>query len=125
LLVIKTSKKVIGGFSTAPFTSENTGRQGQEKGFLFGISEGKLTLYPLIEGKKAVSYAKDKIIFGKSEMRIELNSLTLSSNFGLSGSSFEANGHNVNDFLEEGDKVRDIKLQDYEVYQIIYEDQTI
>jgi hypothetical protein len=58
-------------------------------------------------------------------MRIEANSLALSSNFGLSGNSFEANGHNVNDFLEEGDKVRDIKLLSYEVYQIIYDGEKI
>lgn len=113
LLVVRTDKKVVGAFSNCR----------EDNGFMFAAKEGRFEAYRLTAGSKPViNCTKDRVIVGRSELRVERGSLELNCNFALNG-CFDSRGHRVNDFLEEGDLTRKVKMQTYEIYQLTFEDQ--
>jgi len=58
------------------------------------------------------------IIFGNSELRININEKTAFSNFGTENSPcFDSRNRKVKDFLGEYD-TREVELESYEIYQI-------
>jgi hypothetical protein len=111
LLAVRTEKKIVGAFSNCR----------EDKGFMFAAKEGQFEAYGLIAGSKpVVNCTKDRVIVGRSELRVERGSLELSCNFALNG-CFESRGHRVNDFLEEGELTRKVKMQTYEIYRLTFE----
>lgn len=65
-----------------------------------------MNTYDILEGKKTIKYEKDYIIFGNSEIRIEIGDKTkkLVSNFGIERSFFNTNKKKVNEFLGQAER---------------------
>ena len=58
--------------------------------------------FPLLEGKKSVTYDTYFFIFGNSEIRIKHGEFKVFSNFGIAQASYIPNGSSVKDLLGEG-----------------------
>ena len=62
--------------------------------------------FPVIPGKKSVSYDTFFLIIGNSEIRLKNQEWKVFSNFGIANSFYDSNGYGVNELLGEGPNVR-------------------
>ena len=58
--------------------------------------------FPLLEGKRAVTYDTYFFIFGNSEIRIKHGEFKVFSNFGIAQGHYTPKGSTVKDLLGEG-----------------------
>jgi hypothetical protein len=62
--------------------------------------------FPVISGKRTVSYDTFFLIIGNSEIKLKNNERKVFSNFGIASSFFNSYGCGVNELLGEGQGVR-------------------
>jgi len=62
--------------------------------------------FPVIPGKRSVSYDTFFLIIGNSEIRLKNQEWKVFSNFGIANSFYNSNGCGVNELLGEGPTVR-------------------
>jgi len=62
--------------------------------------------FPVIPGKRSVSYDAFFLIIGNSEIRLKNQDWKMFSNFGIPDSFYYSNGCGVNELLGEGPTVR-------------------
>lgn len=53
---------------------------------------------------KGMTYDQFYIIYGNAEIRIKTGQKTIFSNFAVNNGYYDAKGHKINDFLNDGDK---------------------
>jgi hypothetical protein len=70
------------------------------------------------QNKMAVSYDDYYIIFGNSEIRLKSQENKLFSNFGSNNSYYASRGFKVSVLLGGASNERELKLENYEVYQL-------
>ena len=51
-----------------------------------------------------MTYDQFYIIYGNAEIRIKTGQKTIFSNFAVNNGYYDAKGHKINDFLNDGDK---------------------
>ena len=77
-------------------------------------------VFLLAPGRKAVSYDKNFLVVGNSEIVIKQGEKKVFSNFGNPSGFFKPNGADVSDFLGEG-KQREAKIVGFEVHQVLFD----
>ena len=64
--------------------------------------------FPVIPGKKSVTYDSFFLLIGNSEIRLKNQEWKVFSNFGIANSFFNCMGCGVNDLLGEGTTGREV-----------------
>ena len=87
----------LAGFSESPISNKAPASKG---GLIIALNNRKV--FPLINGKKSVTYDSFFLIIGNSEIRLKNQEWKVFSNFGIANSFFNSLGCGVNDLLGEG-----------------------
>lgn len=82
----------------------------------------KKCFFPLELNKRAITYDDYYVIFGNSEIRIKSMEDKVFSNFGINNSYYDCKGEKVTVLLGGGMHDREVDIDSYEIYQIIFSD---
>ena len=79
-------------------------------------------VFPLIEGKRPVTYDNYFLIFGNSEIRIKHGETKVFSNFAIANGYFNPLGATIKDLLNAGkERERETMIVGFEIYQVFFE----
>ena len=116
MLVVKTESGLyLGGFSECPVSSTSIADKG---GLIMSLTSKMV--FPVVEGKRSVNYDKFFLIFGNSEIRLRQGEFKVFSNFGIGSGFYKSTGATVNDLIGAG-KEREVKIEGYEIYRVLFE----
>ena len=113
----------FGGYSESPIKKEEKDKKESKEnpevrlGILMSITNRKV--FPLIKGKRPVTYDNYFMIFGNSEIRLKQGETKVFSNFGIANGFYSPQGSSINDILGGG-KEREVKIVGFEVHRVFF-----
>jgi hypothetical protein len=116
VLVVRTEKGLfLGAYTESAFHPELT---ADKQGIIMSISQQKV--FPVLEGKRPITYDSFYLIIGNSEIRLKQGEQKVFCNFGINNGHYNSKGSSVDDLIGEG-KERETSIQGYEVHQVTFE----
>lgn len=113
--------RLVNGFTFGAWTegSFRSKEVSKRDGLIFSVTNRKV--FELLKSNcKAITYDDYFVIFGSSELRLKTQDTKVFSNFGINNAYYHSHGKNVDVLLGSG-KDREVELQSYEFYQLVFE----
>ena len=98
----------------------NKDKVANKSGMLMSLTNKKV--YPLMEGKRSITYDNYFLIFGNSEIRIKQGELKVFSNFAIANGFFNPMGNNIDNLLSAG-KERELLFSRFEIHRVFFEEE--
>lgn len=113
LFLIRTENgQIIAAYSQGAFKAKTLSNRD---GLLINLNNHKV----FANTRKAIVYDEVEVIFGNFDLRIRAGDSKLFSNFASNNSFYDCKGESINALMGDG-KNREIKLKNYEVFQVVF-----